>query len=486
MLSPPVRVARMASARPALRPGDPAGEVVPEPDEQVGGRLGVRPGSMRLGELDAEEVRQRRQLVVLEVRIALAGDRQGVEVAALLEVRPVAQRRLDEGEVEPDRVPDDDRVTDELDGVARGVGRLGRLLDVDVLDAVHLVADDRTARVDQGRPAIGDLAALDLDGGDLDEVGHLGIGAGRLDVDDDELVTGVDGGREVEHGAGAGLEERRGLGLADGLAELLLDVDERLERAVAEQDRLGHDGLGQELGARLDHHDRVARPGDDEVELRVGQLAVGRVDHELAIDAADANGADRPRERDLADRQRGRRGDRPDDIGLVLLVGREDRDDELDVVLVALGEERADRAVGQAGGQGGRLRRARLALDEAARDLARGVHALLELHREREEVEARARIGPVGRAEHHGVAVADGDGAAGEAGKPAGLDGQRSATELRLECLRQGNCSSLVAEEGDDLRQVGRLGPGRRMRQDPGLCRGPGAATPSGGVRVVR
>ena len=189
-----------------------------------------------------------------------------------------------------------------------------------------------------------------------------------------------------------GLEERRALGLADGLAELLLDVDERLQRAVAEQDRLGHDGLGQELGARLDHHDRVAGAGDDEVELGLLELAVGRVDDELAADPADADGADRTRERDLADRQGGRRGDRAEHVGLVLLVGREDRDDELDVVLVALGEERADRAVGQAGGQGGRLRGARLALDEAARDLARGVHPLLELHREREEVEARARI----------------------------------------------------------------------------------------------
>ena len=70
---------------------------------------------------------------------------------------------------------------------------------------------------------------------------------------------------------------------------------ERLERAVAEQDRLGHDGLGQELGAGLDHHDRVARAGDDQVELRLGELAVGRVDHELAADAADADGADRAR-----------------------------------------------------------------------------------------------------------------------------------------------------------------------------------------------
>ena len=93
--------------------------------------------------------------------------------------------------------------------------------------------------------------------------------------------------REVEDRAGAGLEERRALGLADRLLELLLDVDERLEGAVAEQDGLGHDVLGQELGARLDHHDRVARAGDDQVELRVRELAVGRVDDELAVDAAD-------------------------------------------------------------------------------------------------------------------------------------------------------------------------------------------------------
>ena len=177
----------------------------------------------------------------------------------------------------------------------------------------------------------------------------------------------------------------------------------------------------------------------------------------------------------------------PRTSGLVLLVGREDRDDELDVVLVALGEERPDRPVGQAGGQGGRLGRPGLALDEAAGDLARGVHPLLELDREREEVEAGPGIGPVGGAEHQGVAVADGDGTAGEAGKLAGLDGQRAATELRLESLRQGNCSSLVVEEGDDLRQVGRLGLlGVERDEDPGRTRGPGAASPSGGVRAVR
>ena len=88
------------------------------------------------------------------------------------------------------------------------------------------------------------------------------------------------------------------------------------------------------------------------------------------------------------------------------------------------------------------LRGPRLALDEAARDLARGVHPLLEVDGEREEVEAGARLRAIGGAEHHGVAVSDGDGAAGEPGELAGLDGQRSTTDLRLESLRHGNHSS--------------------------------------------
>ena len=74
---------------------------------------------------------------------------------------------------------------------------------------------------------------------------------------------------ELEHGVGGWLDERQALGLADLLAQLLLQVDDRRERAVAEHDRLGHDGLGHDLGAGLDHHDRVARARDDQVELRL-------------------------------------------------------------------------------------------------------------------------------------------------------------------------------------------------------------------------
>ncbi len=202
---------------------------------------------------------------------------------------------------------------------------------------------------------------------------------------------------------------------------------------MSEEDGLCHDVLGQELGAGLDHHDRVAGTRDDQVELGVGQLAVRRVDDELATNAADPHRADWARKRDLADREGRGGGDGAEDVGLVLLVRGEDGDHELDVVLVALGEEGPDRAIGQARREGRRLRGPGLALDEAARDLARGVHPLFEFNGEREEVEPGAGVAPVGGAEDHRVAVANGDGAAGQAGQLAGFDGQRSTAELGLE-----------------------------------------------------
>ena len=74
--------------------------------------------------------------------------------------------------------------------------------------------------------------------------------------------------------------------------------------------------------------------------------------------------------------ERGRGADDAEHVGVVLLVGGEHGDDDLDVVAVALGEERADRPVGQARGEDRVLGGAAFALDEAAGDLAGGVHAL--------------------------------------------------------------------------------------------------------------
>ena len=96
---------------------------------------------------------------------------------------------------------------------------------------------------------------------------------------------------------------------ADQLAQLLLELDQRLQAAVTEQDRLGHDVLGQELGPGLDHHQPFAAARDDQVELALLALGEGRVDDVLAVEQADADAGHGLLERQLRDGQ-GRRGAR--------------------------------------------------------------------------------------------------------------------------------------------------------------------------------
>ena len=342
----------------------------------------------------------------------------------------VAGGCLEEADVEADVVADEQRVAGPVEELLGGLLRAGSVLDFGVIDAVQLTADDGRARVDEGRPAVLDLAVVYLDGADLDQRALLDVATGRLDIEDHEWAIALERVDECQHRAHAGLDVGQALGLANLLAQLLLELDDGRQRAMAEHDRLGHDRFGHDLGTRLDHHDRVARTGDDEVDVRRLELRDRRVEHELAVDAAHSHSRNRAVERDLADRQRSRGGDRADDVGIVLLVGREDRQDDLDVVLVALGEERPNGSVGQPGGQDGRLRGARLALDEAARDLARGVHPLFEVDGQRKEVQAWPRLGAIGRAEQHRVAVADRDRAAGERGHLARLDSESATGDL--------------------------------------------------------
>ena len=57
-----------------------------------------------------------------------------------------------------------------------------------------------------------------------------------------------------------------------------------------------------------------------------------RVEHVLAVDVADAGGADRAHEGHAGERQRGRGADHADDVGVVLEVVRQHGDDDLGLV----------------------------------------------------------------------------------------------------------------------------------------------------------
>src|SRR4029077_13403655 len=99
------------------------------------------------------------------------------------------------------------------------------------------------------------------------------------------------------------------------------------------------------------------------------------------------------------------RGVHGEDVVVVLLVARPGRHDDLDVVLEALRPERPDRPVDEARGEDALLRRTAFAARERPGDLARGVEALLEVDREREEVDAQAGLRDGRRGEDDRVAV---------------------------------------------------------------------------------
>ena len=221
------------------------------------------------------------------------------------------------------------------------------------------------------------------------------------------------------------------LGLADLGAQVELRLAERLDRRVRGVERLQHDLFGHFLGARLDHRDGVERAADDEVEVRLLHLRHQRVDLDLPVDAADAHRADRPEEGQRRDGQR--RGGAVDREGVmaVLAVDREHRADDLHLVAKALGPERPDRPVDHPRVQRGLLGGLALALEKAAGNLAGGVHLLLDIDGEGEEVGSLTRLAaPDGRGQHDRGAAAHGDCTVGLAGQLPGREGDLLASDV--------------------------------------------------------
>ena len=182
-------------------------------------------------------------------------------------------------------------------------------------------------------------------------------------------------------------------------------------------------------GLGLDHHDRDVTVGEhaaghDHVEGRLLELVdVGEADP-LVADQGDADAADRAGERQARQLGGHRRGvDRDDVVGLVG-VERHHGDDDLDLVAQALDEAGAQRPVDQPAGEDRALGRAALAAEERAGDAPGGVHPLLDVDGQGEEVDGVARLALRRRGrQQHGVLVeVDGRRAGGLTGQQARLE----------------------------------------------------------------
>jgi hypothetical protein len=158
---------------------------------------------------------------------------------------------------------------------------------------------------------------------------------------------------------------------------------------------------------------------------------VGRVDDELAVDAADAHRADRAGEGDVGQAEGGGGAVHREHVGVVLTIGAEQDGDDLGVVEITLREERPQRAVGHAAGEDFLFGGAAFALEVTTGENAGGGGFFLVFHGEREPGLAGLHLGGGnGGDQDDGVTAADGDGTVGEFGKFAGFDRHRVGSDL--------------------------------------------------------
>ncbi len=204
-------------------------------------------------------------------------------------------------------------------------------------------------------------------------------------------------------------------------AELLLELDRRLDPLLGLFEAVGDDLFGHLRrtlfveapggfgAAGLHHHDGDVAAvdhatGDDELEGGLGALLERRVGDPLAPLPREAHRADRAVERDARHGERGGGAVDRQHVVRVDQVGAHDRGDDLDLVAEALGEARPQRTVGEPTGEDGGLAGPTLTPEDAAGDLARGVHALLDVDGQREEVDALTGLAGDDGAQDGGVA----------------------------------------------------------------------------------
>ncbi len=276
----------------------------------------------------------------------------------------------------------------------------------------------------------------------------------------------------LELGDGLGVEQ---LGLAGRAAQLLLRLADDPDLAVSELERREDRVLGNLVGPAFHHGDGVLRAHDEQVEPRLLEIRQRRVDDEPAVRVdSDPHRSHRAQERQRRDHQRRRRPvDREDVVGDDL-IGGEDGGDDLDLVLVALRPERPDGTVDHPGGEDGALGRPALPLEETAGDLPGGVHPLLDVDGQREEIGAFPAFETSLRGgQHHCIAGPNDDGAVGLLGQMSGLELHLAATDgARHRVAPRNNdrhvpSSSSGRRQGGGLRQPRRSGPRGSLKLPP-------------------
>ena len=195
------------------------------------------------------------------------------------------------------------------------------------------------------------------------------------------------------------------LGLAENLAQFDLGVDDLDDLFVAAFHRRQEILFGDFVGAALHHQKTLASSDIYQVQIALVTHVMRGVDHEFAVDAPDADTADRTHEGHFGYVQRGGGGIDRQDVGFVESVGRNDHAVDLDIVKISGREKGTDRTVDVAGGQDFLFRRTRLTLEITAGKTSGRIEFLAIFDLQREEIDALPRFIRIGDcAKNHGIA----------------------------------------------------------------------------------
>jgi len=272
-----------------------------------------------------------------------------------------------------------------------------------------------------------DLFAVDLlhpGKGGVEHLGHLGLALELFDGEEGFFEIGA--GKFAQLGDLLGVRQRFGErlgGQAHFFAQLGLGVADPGDGFVAELHGGDHVVVGHFQRGSFDHDRQVAAAHVDQINVGVLHLDVSGVQQELAVDAADAHGADGAKERQFAEHEGRGGGIDAEDVALMFAIHGEQGVVDLDLVVEAFGEEGPNRAVGHARREDFLLGGASFALEVAAGEASRRVEPFAVFHLQREEINAFARLLGVGDGgEHHGFAELAG-----------GLSGRLAGQQTRFE-----------------------------------------------------
>ena len=218
------------------------------------------------------------------------------------------------------------------------------------------------------------------------------------------------------------------LRLADLADHLVDEVENRLQVLMRLDNAFVHDIVGNLVRLGLDHDDLLVGGGDGGGHAVALALFLGRVEEVLLTVPAEDDPGDGAVEGNIGNAHRGGGADHGGDLRGAVAVHGQNLAGDHNVVAQVGGEEGTHRAVDQTGGKNRLQAGLALTAHEAAGDAADGVELLVEVHGEREVVDAVLGTGGGGAGDKHGgLAVGDEDGRVAELGQLADFHGQGTA-----------------------------------------------------------